>query len=54
MKAKISATDQGRAPGLYDEQLQRLEQEKSLLNRGDMPATPTAKALFAATAGKRR
>jgi hypothetical protein len=32
------APDQGRARGLYDEQLQRKQQEKALIRRAERPA----------------
>jgi hypothetical protein len=36
-----TASDQGRAPGLYDEQLQRKQQEKALV-RGGLPGLSSA------------
>jgi len=34
MMIATTASDQGRAPGLYDEQLQRKQQEKALVHGG--------------------
>jgi len=47
MKAQPTTRDQTRAPGLYDEQLQRLQQEKQLLAR--TKARKPRSAFFAAS-----
>jgi hypothetical protein len=41
MMIATTASDQGRARGLYDEQLQRKQQEKALA-RGGLPGTSPA------------
>lgn len=46
MKARPTTRDQTRAPGLYDEQLQRLQQEKEL-EKQDSSEGPAKPAFFA-------
>ena len=46
MKADPTIRQQPRAPGLYDEQLQRVQQEKRLLARKGGSSSPAKRAFF--------